>query len=167
MVTYWYRDHRKRGRKTTEAVSRGTFIGRMVQHILPKGFQRIRYYGLQATCILKKVREQLVRILRVVAQPVSTMDDTAPVTQPGYRERMQVAFGSDPLVCPHCGQQMWLWQIWHPQYGLIYDELERMKQGIYGRDERSVCRPVAPDQAGDAGDEPARYGQVALFALSA
>ena len=22
------------------------FVGRMVQHILPKGFQRIRYYGL-------------------------------------------------------------------------------------------------------------------------
>jgi hypothetical protein len=50
-VTYWYRDHRRPG-KTRETVSRETFIGRMVQHILPKGFQRIRYYGLQATCIL-------------------------------------------------------------------------------------------------------------------
>jgi len=31
-----------------------TFIGRMVQHILPKGFQRIRYYGLQATKTYEK-----------------------------------------------------------------------------------------------------------------
>ncbi len=55
-VTYWYQDHRSRGKKT-ETVGRETFIGRMVQHILPQGFQRIRYYGLQATCTLKKVRE--------------------------------------------------------------------------------------------------------------
>jgi hypothetical protein len=79
-VTYWYRDHLRQGKKTTETVSRETFIGRMVQHILPKGFQRIRYYGLQATCILKKVPDQLVRVLRVVAQPVITMDDAAPAS---------------------------------------------------------------------------------------
>lgn len=60
-VTYWYRDHLSQGKKTIETVSRERFIGRMVQHILPKGFQRIRYYGLQATCTLKKVREQLCR----------------------------------------------------------------------------------------------------------
>lgn len=165
-VTYWYRDHLRQGKKTTETLSRETFIGRMVQHILPKGFQRIRYYGLQATCILKKVREQLVRVLRVVAQLVSTMDDTAPVTHPGYRERIQAAFGRDPLLCPRCGQEMWLWQIWHPKYGVVYDELERMEQGVYERGERLVCRPVDSDRTGDAEAEPVRYGQVPLFALS-
>jgi Putative transposase len=55
-VTSWYRDHRSHGKRTVETVDRTTFIGRMVQHILPKGFQRIRYYGLQATCILAKMR---------------------------------------------------------------------------------------------------------------
>src|SRR5205085_450228 len=47
-VTSWYRDHLKQGKRTIETVSREIFIGRMVQHILPKGFQRIRYSGLQA-----------------------------------------------------------------------------------------------------------------------
>ena len=42
-VTYWYRDHQRGGQRTEESVSRATFIGRMLQHILPKGFQRIRY----------------------------------------------------------------------------------------------------------------------------
>ncbi|AQS36614.1 Putative transposase [Shewanella psychrophila] len=37
-----------------ECVEAEVFIGRMVQHILPKGFQRIRYYGLQATASFKK-----------------------------------------------------------------------------------------------------------------
>jgi hypothetical protein len=46
---------------------------------------------------------------------------------------------------------MWLWQIWHPQYGVIYDELERMNQWCYERVERPVCRPVEPDRVRDAG----------------
>jgi len=37
-VTYWYRDHLSEGKRKVETVDRTTFIGRMVQHILPKGF---------------------------------------------------------------------------------------------------------------------------------
>ena len=52
-VTYWYKDHQTKGKEVV-TVNVLTFIGRMVQHILPKGFQRIRYYGLQATKTFKK-----------------------------------------------------------------------------------------------------------------
>jgi hypothetical protein len=58
-LTYWYRSHRAKGKKQKVTVSCETFIGRMVQHILPKGFHRIRYYGLQATCVLKKMRHKI------------------------------------------------------------------------------------------------------------
>src|SRR5262249_3322809 len=98
-VTYWYRDHLKQGKKTVETLSRETFIGRMVQHILPKGFQRIRYYGLQATRTLKKVRAQLLDLLEVAEQQVLPLCDAASVSQPRYRERMRAAFGCDPLLC--------------------------------------------------------------------
>jgi hypothetical protein len=47
-VRYWYNDHKTKQRQEDE-VSALTCIGRMVQHILPKGFHRIRYYGLHAT----------------------------------------------------------------------------------------------------------------------
>ena len=47
-VMYWYRDHKSKAKKV-ETVPVFTFIGRMVQHILVKGFKRVRYYGLQAT----------------------------------------------------------------------------------------------------------------------
>ena len=41
-VRYWFNDHESGKRKVAELpVLR--FIGRMVQHILPKGFHRIRY----------------------------------------------------------------------------------------------------------------------------
>ena len=35
----------------------------MVQHILPKGFHRIRYYGLHATCKAKKVKGVLTALM--------------------------------------------------------------------------------------------------------
>ena len=47
-VTYHYRSHRTE-RVEHETVDVDTFIGRMVQHTVPKGFKRIRYYGVQAT----------------------------------------------------------------------------------------------------------------------
>lgn len=165
-VTYWYRDHLQQGRKVVETVSRETFIGRMVQHILPKGFQRIRYYGLQATCTLKKLRAQLLTVFGVAVQQVMAIGGV-PTTQARYRERMRSTFGHDPLVCRRCGREMWLWQIWHPQYGMIYDELERMKAGVYGRGERPVCRGVDCDRAGDAGVGSDSQVQLPLFTLSA
>ena len=54
-VTYHYRSHRT-GRMEHETVPVDTFIGRMVQHTLPKGFKRIRYYGAQATKTFAKVK---------------------------------------------------------------------------------------------------------------
>jgi hypothetical protein len=54
-VTYHYRSHRTE-RVEHETVDVDTFIGRMVQHTLPKGFKRIRYYGVQATKTFAKVK---------------------------------------------------------------------------------------------------------------
>lgn len=166
-VTYWYRDHLHQGKKTVETVSRETFIGRMVQHILPKGFQRIRYYGLQATCTLKKIREQLLQALQVSEQNIMDVGVAAAASRPRYRDRMRAAFGRDPLLCPQCGRELWLWQIWHPQYGVIYDELERMKAGVYERVERRVCSGVECDRARDAGLGSDSDLQLPLFTLSA
>jgi hypothetical protein len=33
-----------------------TFIGRMIQHVVPKGFKRVRYYGVQATKTFAKLK---------------------------------------------------------------------------------------------------------------
>src|SRR5215468_4259597 len=54
-VTYPYRSHRtERGEHDTVDVD--TFIGRMIQHTMPKGFQRIRYDGVQASKTFAKVK---------------------------------------------------------------------------------------------------------------
>src|SRR5712692_3168656 len=64
-VTYHYRSHRT-GRMEHETVPVDTFIGRMVQHTLPKGFKRIRYYGVQATKTFAKVKVAIQAVLAKV-----------------------------------------------------------------------------------------------------
>ena len=166
-VTYWYRDHLRAGRRTVETVDRTTFIGRMVQHILPKGFQRIRYYGLQATCILAKMRQKVVAAVQGAVQQVLP-GLGVPRTRRRYRERMQATLGRDPLACPRCGTALWLWRIWHPRYGLLYDELEHMKQrGGMLPHERSPGPAPGRDRAGDARPRDAGDIPVPLFPLPA
>ena len=83
-VKYWYNDH-KSGKRKVEEVDVFTFIGRMVQHILPKGMQRIRYFGLHATAIYQKTREQLRAILPTDAAECS---ETFTVVRKQYRQRV-------------------------------------------------------------------------------
>jgi len=166
-VTYWYRDHLSGGKRTVETVDRLTFIGRMVQHILPKGFQRIRYYGLQATCIWAKMRQKVVAAVQGAAQQVIA-GLGMPRKRRRYRERMQATLGRDPLVCARCGTALWLWRLWHPRYGILYDELERMKRrgGVLPHD-RSPGPAPGSDRAGDARAWNGGHVQLPLFPLPA
>jgi Putative transposase len=127
-VTYHYRSH-KSERVERERVDVYTCIGRMVQHTFPKGFQRVRYYGVQATKTFAKIKglihEALAKVKDVVKGAIKIM------AAQSYRERYQASTGRDPLICPHCKAEMGLWKIWHPQYGVIYDELEAMRRGKY------------------------------------
>ena len=120
-VRYWYNDHTT-GRRMEEEVDALIFIGRMVQHILPKGFQRIRYYGLHATSKASIMREKLKGLLDDT--PTKPVTGTYRVT--GYRERIKKSFGTDPLLCPKCGDEMELEGIWHPEYGWIVDNRDTL-----------------------------------------
>lgn len=114
-VTYWYKDHKSEKREET-TVDVLTFIGRLVQSILPKGFHRIRYYGLHATCKAKKIKEQLKEILGGVRDKV---EGAYQVVRKSFRERIQESFKKDPFKCKKCGGLMLLSGIWHPDYGEI------------------------------------------------
>ena len=106
----------------TEEVPVEVFIGRMVQHILPKGFKRVRYYGLQATKTFAKWKEMITKGIKNLSTEIH--DAYQVITIPKYRERYIKGSGKDPFKCSHCGNEMVLWRIWHPKYGVIYDERE-------------------------------------------
>src|SRR5712691_7244674 len=127
-VTYHYRSHRTE-RVEHETVAVETFIGRMVQHTVPKGFKRIRYYGVQATKTFAKVKAAIQAALAKVEGVVKgAVKIIARLT---YRQRYEQSTGRDPLVCPHCRGEMGVWRIWHPTYGVIYAEVEVIKRGTY------------------------------------
>lgn len=127
-VTYHYRSHRT-DRMEQETVPVATCIGRMVQHVLPKGFKRIRYYGVQATKTFAKVKGMIHAALAKVESLVKgAVKIIARLT---YRQRYAQSTGRDPFRCPHCGEEMTVWRIWHPKYGVIYDEGEVIKRGTY------------------------------------
>jgi hypothetical protein len=127
-VTYHYRSHRTE-RVERETVDVDTFIGRMVQHTMPKGFKRIRYYGVQATKTFAKVKVVIQAALAKVEGVIKgAVKIIARLT---YRQRYEQITGRDPLRCPHCQSEMEVWRIWHPTYGVIYDEGEVIKRGTY------------------------------------
>src|SRR5215470_2794772 len=127
-VTYHYRSH-KRERVEQETVDVFTFIGRMMQHTFAKGFKRIRYYGVQATKTFAKIKVMIHAALAKVKGIVHGAIKI--IAAKSYRERYQQSTGRDPLICPHCQHEMGLWKIWHPKYGVVYDELEAIKRGRY------------------------------------
>jgi hypothetical protein len=127
-VTYHSRSHRTE-RVEHETVDVDTFIGRMVHHTVAKGFKRIRYYGVQATKTFAKVKVVIQTALAKVEGVVQgAVKIIARLT---YRQRYEQSTGRDPLSCPHCRGEMEVWRIWHPSYGVIYDEGEVIKRGTY------------------------------------
>ena len=127
-VTYHYRSH-KSERVERETVDVYTFVGRMVPQVFPKGFQRVRYDGVQATKtfapLKRMIHDALAKVKGIITGAIKII---APVT---YRQRYQQSTGRDPLRCPHCHAEMGIGKIWHPKYGVIYDELEVIKKGKY------------------------------------
>lgn len=127
-VKYWYQDHKSKAQKF-ERVDVYTFIGRMVQHIFPKWFQRVRYYGLEATKTYKKWKEIIQKGIKKLGRIVKGAYQI--VIKKSYRERYKEIAGKDPMECSYCGSEMELWKVWHPKYGVLFDELEDLKAGIY------------------------------------
>src|SRR3989441_5593785 len=128
-VRYWYNDHKTKQRQEEE-IPALTFIGRMVQHILPKGFHRIRYYGLHATCKAKKVKVVLTALMVALGRLIKGTYRIA--AQTTYRARVLVSTGRDPLRCTRCGGGGRGSERWVTRYGGGYNGQRGMKRGGVG-----------------------------------
>jgi len=157
-VRYWYKDHNSKRRKV-ETVGVYTFIGRMAQHILPKWFQRARYFGLESTQSFSKwrdtIKEGLKRIGRLIKGTYQIVE------RKRYRERYLQVSGRDPMSCRYCGAQMEVYRIWRPKYGVIYDELDEIEAGKYEPFEEIKREETTPVRSS------ARSRQMSLFPLAA
>jgi len=98
-VTFRYKDYRRNGRERqrTMTLEPGEFIRRFLLHVLPKGFHRIRHYGLLASAT-RKANIVRARELLAAPEPETVPDDitsAATTTPADYRP-----------PCPRCGGRM-------------------------------------------------------------
>ncbi len=70
-VTFRYKDYRRRGteRQQVMKLAANDFIGRFLLHVLPRGFHRIRHYGLLASGNRHTSIARARELLAVPSQP--------------------------------------------------------------------------------------------------
>ena len=99
-VSFRYTDYRSNGasRRKTMTLAAAEFIRRMLLHVLPPGFHRIRHYGFLANRARQRKLAECRRALRTPAPPAPQQD--APVTD--YRDRYEALTGRSLRQCPRC-----------------------------------------------------------------
>ena len=92
-VTIRYKDYRRSGtdRQQVMRLAADEFIRRFLLHVLPKGFHRIRHYGLLAGAARKASIALARKLLRAMPQPEDKMVDEPHDPRP---------------PCPCCGGHM-------------------------------------------------------------
>ena len=102
-VSFQWKDYRDPDRQKTMTLSAEEFIRRFLIHVLPDGFQRIRYYGF----LSNRHREgKLVLCRQLLGMPVVD-PETAPGDQPSdydFDELYEKLTGSSLRQCPICHQ---------------------------------------------------------------
>jgi len=97
-VTFKYKDYRIEGlaRYKTMTLATDEFIRRFLIHVLPKGFHRIRHYGLLATGARAANIAHARELLAVPSRPKEPETPEAAIDEPRVL----------PRLCPCCGARM-------------------------------------------------------------
>ncbi len=101
-VTFRYKDYRRNGqaRFRTMTLAPDEFIRRFLLHVLPKGFHRVRHYGLFASATCKT---NIARARELIAAPVPVMD---PPAEPHDADLAAGVAADHRPPCPCCGGRM-------------------------------------------------------------
>jgi len=96
-ITFRYKDYRHEGQQSSLTLDAQEFIRRFLLHVLPAGFQRIRYYGFLGN---RYREEKLARCRQLLGMPACP-----PVQESkDYRERYEELTGCSLRECPVCHQ---------------------------------------------------------------
>src|ERR1700736_4848701 len=98
-VSFRYKDYRHDAQQKTMTLSADEFIRRFLLHVLPEGFQRIRYYGLLGNRYRKEKLERCRQLLGMASPEETSSAEKAPED---YRDRYEALTGSSLRECPAC-----------------------------------------------------------------
>ncbi len=105
-VTFKWKDYRAKGRyrQKTMTLTTDQFIRRFLSHVLPKGFHRIRHYGLLAN---GNRAANLARARQLLAMPPPVADDDQTADDAGEPP-------ASTYPCPACGGPMVIIETFEP-----------------------------------------------------
>jgi hypothetical protein len=99
-VTFRYKDYASHHEQKLLTLSASEFLRRFVQHVLPRGFVKIRHYGLLAN---RYREERLLTARKLLLLVLVLAAATAGTEEPAVR-----VDPVKPPCCPHCGSTRWL-----------------------------------------------------------
>jgi Putative transposase/Transposase zinc-binding domain len=91
-VTFAYKDYKADGAQKEMTLDATEFIRRYLLHVLPEGFQKVRYYGILAT---RHRNTKLAALQKALG--------FAPPKPEAWEEKLTRALGRPPGSCPCCG----------------------------------------------------------------
>ncbi|VAW93597.1 Mobile element protein [hydrothermal vent metagenome] len=99
-VSLHYKDYKRDGQRKTLTLNGEELIRRFLQHVLPKGFMRIRHFGFLANRCRETKLEQIRQALKV---PASNEQEGDKKNQSGEK----ATFCTEVSPCPRCHQRQW------------------------------------------------------------
>jgi hypothetical protein len=96
-VRFRWKDYRNGNRPGTMTLSADEFVRRFLLHVLPEGFQRIRYYGFLCNRYRAQKLARCRELLGMPKHPPSPHEPSA-----DYRDRSEAVAGSSLRECPVC-----------------------------------------------------------------
>jgi hypothetical protein len=94
-VKFHWKDYRDGGQTKTMDLDAEEFIRRFLLHVLPEGFQRIRYYGFLANSCRRKKLALCRHLLGMQSTGTTALAKD-------YRQRYEELTGRSLLLCPQC-----------------------------------------------------------------
>jgi len=96
-VAFRYKDYRQDSQPKTMTLDAEEFIRRFLLHVLPDGFQRIRYYGFLGN---RYRAQKLARCRQLLGMPAC--EPAALEATQDYRDRYEELTGTSLRECPAC-----------------------------------------------------------------
>ena len=100
-VTIRY-EERKTGRSRTCRLRGDEFMRRFLQHVLPRGFHKVRYFGLWHPA--QRHNAARIRQMLQLQAPLKVDPPQDPVTPPLEPPSVEPTPTAESLICPHCHQ---------------------------------------------------------------
>ncbi len=92
-VVFTYKD-KKTGRTKTCRLGAFEFMRRFLQHVLPRGFTKVRHYGF----LHPNFRHGIDKVRDAVCRRLEVEPEVARAEKPGANTRV--------VICPRCGRHM-------------------------------------------------------------